>query len=199
VSRRALDLAISLIGSIITAPLVAVLALAIRLESRGDPIYRQQRVGRDGELFEIYKLRTMVNGAELTGAGLAISAGDGRITRIGARLRRYSLDELPNLWNVLRGEMSIVGPRPTIKAQVDQYTPRQRGRLAVKPGLTGWAQVNGRASLPWSERIELDLWYVEHRSLALDCKILIRTLGQVRSGSGIYKGGTGGWNPPSET
>jgi lipopolysaccharide/colanic/teichoic acid biosynthesis glycosyltransferase len=199
VSRRAFDLVISLIGSIISAPLVAVLALAIRLESPGDPIYRQQRVGRDGELFEIYKLRTMVSGAEFTGAGLAISAGDSRITRTGALLRRYSLDELPNLWNVLRGEMSIVGPPPTTQAQVQQYTARQRGRLAVKPGLTGWAQVNGRASLPWPERIELDLWYVEHRSLALDGKILKRTLGQVLSGSGIYKGATGGWQPPNET
>ena len=110
----------------------------------------------------------MVRGAEFTGAGLAIQEGDDRITRIGELLRRYSLDELPNLWNVLRGEMSIVGPRPTIPVQVEQYTERQRGRLAVKPGITGWAQVNGRASLPWSERIELDLWYVEHRSLALD-------------------------------
>jgi lipopolysaccharide/colanic/teichoic acid biosynthesis glycosyltransferase len=199
VSRRALDLVVSLIGSIISAPLVALLALAIRLESPGDPIYRQQRVGRDGELFEIYKLRTMVSGAEFTGAGLAISAGDSRITRLGALLRRYSLDELPNLWNVVRGEMSIVGPRPTLKSQVDLYTARQRGRLAVKPGLTGWAQVNGRASLPWPERIELDLWYVEHRSLALDLKILKRTLGQVLSGSGIYKGATGGWQPPNET
>jgi lipopolysaccharide/colanic/teichoic acid biosynthesis glycosyltransferase len=199
VSRRALDIAISLVGSVVSAPLVALLALAIRLESPGDPIYRQQRVGRDGELFEIYKLRTMVSGAEFQGAGLAISAGDNRITRIGTLLRRYSLDELPNLWNVLRGEMSIVGPRPTVKGQVDQYTARQRGRLAVKPGLTGWAQVNGRASLPWPERIELDLWYVEHRSCALDLKILSRTLGQVVSGSGIYKGAGGGWQPPNET
>jgi lipopolysaccharide/colanic/teichoic acid biosynthesis glycosyltransferase len=198
-SRRALDLTISLVGSIVSGPIVVLLALAIRLESPGDPIYRQQRVGRDGELFEIYKLRTMVRGAEFKGAGLAISVGDSRITRIGALLRRYSLDELPNLWNVLRGEMSIVGPRPTIKAQVDHYTPRQRGRLAVKPGLTGWAQVNGRAALPWAERIELDLWYVEHRSLALDCKILKRTLGQVLSGNGIYKGASGGWQPPNQT
>ena len=130
-------------------------------------------MGKDGELFEIFKLRTMVDGAEFTGAGLAIAAGDARITRLGALLRRYSLDELPNLWNVLRGEMSIVGPRPTLKGQVDQYTERQRGRLAVKPGITGWAQINGRASLPWPERIELDLWYVEHRSLALDLQILV--------------------------
>jgi lipopolysaccharide/colanic/teichoic acid biosynthesis glycosyltransferase len=155
-------------------------------------------VGRHGELFEIYKLRTMVHGAEFTGAGLAIAAGDPRITRLGTLLRRYSLDELPNLWNVLRGEMSIVGPRPTLKAQVDEYSERQRGRLAVKPGITGWAQINGRASLPWPERIELDLWYVEHRSVALDLRILARTLGQVAGGHGLYKGASGGWQPPSQ-
>jgi len=197
--KRALDVLISAPLTILTAPLVALLAVAVRIESRGDAIYRQVRVGQDGRLFEIYKLRTMVSGAEFTGAGLAIASGDSRITRLGTPLRRYSLDELPNLWNVLRGEMSIVGPRPTLKGQVDQYTPRQRGRLAVKPGITGWAQINGRASLPWPERIELDLWYVEHRSLALDLRILARTLGQVARGSGIYKGAEGGWQPPSQT
>jgi lipopolysaccharide/colanic/teichoic acid biosynthesis glycosyltransferase len=140
----------------------------------------------------------MVHGAEYTGAGLAISEGDDRITRTGALLRRYSLDELPNLWNVVRGDMAIVGPRPTIESQVREYTSRQRGRLAVKPGITGWAQINGRASLPWPERIELDLWYVEHRSLRLDLKILRRTVGMVLSGSGLYKGATGGWQPPNQ-
>jgi lipopolysaccharide/colanic/teichoic acid biosynthesis glycosyltransferase len=197
--RRSFDLFVGGIGSVLSAPLVALLALAVRLESPGDPIYRQTRVGRDGEPFEIYKLRTMVFGAEFEGAGLAISAGDARITRVGRLLRRTSLDELPNLWNVARGDMSIVGPRPTLKTQVDAYTPRQRGRLAVKPGITGWAQVNGRASLPWPERIELDLWYVEHRSLALDVEILKRTVRSVIGGGGIYKGATGGWQPPSQT
>jgi lipopolysaccharide/colanic/teichoic acid biosynthesis glycosyltransferase len=139
----------------------------------------------------------MVRGAEFTGAGLAIQEGDDRITRLGALLRRYSLDELPNLWNVLRGEMSLVGPRPTVPVQVDQYTDRQRLRLNVRPGITGWAQVNGRASLPWSERIELDLWYVEHRSLWLDLKILARTVWMVLTGQGLYKGETGGWIPPA--
>ena len=196
--KRAVDIALALPLVVLTAPVVALLAVAIRLESPGDPIYRQTRVGKDGRLFEIYKLRTMVHGAEFTGAGLAIAAGDSRITRLGNLLRRYSLDELPNLWNVLRGDMSIVGPRPTLKGQVDQYTERQRGRLAVKPGITGWAQINGRASLPWPERIELDLWYVEHRSLALDMRILSRTLGQVLRGHGIYKGATGGWQPPPQ-
>jgi lipopolysaccharide/colanic/teichoic acid biosynthesis glycosyltransferase len=195
--RRTLDLTVGLAGSLATAPLVAALAVLIRLESPGNPIYTQIRVGQDGRPFPIYKLRTMVSGAEKIGAGLAISAGDDRITRIGTVLRRYSLDELPNLWNVVRGEMSIVGPRPTIPVQVEQYTDRQRGRLAVKPGLTGWAQINGRASLPWPERIELDLWYVEHRSLALDLRILARTFGMVRSGDGLYKGESGGWQPPT--
>ena len=193
--RRALDLVIAGAISAVTAPVVALLALAVRLESPGHPIYTQTRVGKDGALFEIYKLRTMVHGAEFTGAGLAIQEGDDRITRLGRFLRRYSLDELPNLWNVLRGEMSIIGPRPTLQVQVDQYTERERGRLAVKPGITGWAQVNGRASLPWSERIELDLWYVEHRTLSLDFEILVRTVRMVVTGQGLYKGETGGWRP----
>jgi lipopolysaccharide/colanic/teichoic acid biosynthesis glycosyltransferase len=191
--KRAIDLLIGGASALLSAPLIALAALAIRLESPGHPIYRQRRVGRDGRPFEIYKLRTMVRGAEFTGAGLAIQEGDDRITRVGAFLRRTSLDELPNLWNVVRGEMSIVGPRPTVQVQVDQYTERQRGRLKVKPGITGWAQVNGRASLPWSERIELDLWYVEHCSLALDLRILARTVKMVLRGDGLYKGETGGW------
>jgi lipopolysaccharide/colanic/teichoic acid biosynthesis glycosyltransferase len=190
---RALDLLIGGAGALLSAPLVALAALLIRLESPGHPLYRQTRVGRDGRPFEIHKLRTMVAGAEFTGAGLAIQEGDDRITRVGALLRRTSLDELPNLWNVVRGEMSIVGPRPTVQVQVDQYTDRQRGRLRVKPGITGWAQVNGRASLPWSERIELDLWYVEHRTLLLDLRILARTAKILVSGDGLYKGETGGW------
>jgi lipopolysaccharide/colanic/teichoic acid biosynthesis glycosyltransferase len=194
--RRAFDLLVGLAGSILTAPIVAILALLIRLETPGHPIYTQTRVGRNEQQFEILKLRTMVRGAEFTGAGLAIQEGDDRITRMGQFLRRYSLDELPNLWNVVRGEMSIVGPRPTLAVQVQQYTDRQRGRLAVKPGITGWAQVNGRASLPWSERIELDIWYVNHRTLALDLRILARTVGMVLRGQGLYKGERGGWHGP---
>jgi lipopolysaccharide/colanic/teichoic acid biosynthesis glycosyltransferase len=193
--RRALDLVIAGAVSVVSAPVVALLAVAVRLQSPGHPIYTQTRVGKDGKLFEIYKLRTMVQGAEFTGAGLAIQEGDDRITRIGRFLRRYSLDELPNLWNVVRGEMSIIGPRPTLQVQVEQYTERERGRLAVKPGITGWAQVNGRASVPWSERIELDLWYVEHRTLGLDLEILVRTVRMVVTGHGLYKGETGGWRP----
>jgi lipopolysaccharide/colanic/teichoic acid biosynthesis glycosyltransferase len=189
-----LDLVIALPATILTAPVIALMALAIRLESPGHPIYTQTRAGKNGRPFQIYKLRTMVRGAEFTGAGLAIQEGDDRITRVGQLLRRYSLDELPNLWNVMRGDMSIVGPRPTLPVQVEQYTERQLGRLAVKPGLTGWAQINGRASLPWPERIELDLWYVEHRSLALDLRIVARTIGMVLTGQGLYKGERGGWH-----
>jgi lipopolysaccharide/colanic/teichoic acid biosynthesis glycosyltransferase len=191
--KRALDIAIAAAVSVFSVPVVALLALAIRLETPGHPIYQQTRIGKDGRPFSIFKLRTMVRGAEFTGAGLAIQEGDDRVTRLGGFLRRYSLDELPNLWNVLRGEMSIVGPRPTVPVQVQSYTERQRRRLAVKPGITGWAQINGRASLPWSERIELDIWYVEHRSLTLDLRILARTVGMVLSGHGLYRGETGGW------
>jgi lipopolysaccharide/colanic/teichoic acid biosynthesis glycosyltransferase len=195
-TKRAFDLVVGGSLALATAPVIAALALLIRLETPGSPIYTQTRVGRDGVPFRIYKLRTMVSGAEHHGAGLAISAGDARITRLGALLRRTSLDELPNLWNVVAGEMSIVGPRPTLQHQVDGYTEHQRGRLEVQPGITGWAQINGRASLPWPERIELDLWYVQHRSMALDLRILRRTLGMVMRGSGLYKGTTGGWTPP---
>ncbi|HXB14284.1 MAG TPA: sugar transferase [Solirubrobacteraceae bacterium] len=191
--RRLLDIAVSALALALAAPVLAVAALAIRLESPGAVIFRQRRVGRGGEPFDVLKLRTMVQDAEHIGAGLAIDAGDPRVTRVGAILRRTSLDELPNLLNVLSGEMSLIGPRPTLPVQVEQYTPRQRGRLRIKPGITGWAQVNGRASLPWAERIELDLYYIEHRSLALDLRILARTVAMVLGGTGLYKGASGGW------
>jgi lipopolysaccharide/colanic/teichoic acid biosynthesis glycosyltransferase len=192
-SRRALDLLIAVPAVIATTPVVAVLAWRIRRESPGGALYTQVRSGLDGEPFEIYKLRTMVKDAEFFGAGLAVLQGDSRITPTGAFLRRYSLDELPNLWNVIRGEMAIVGPRPTLPGQVELYSAHERRRLAVPPGITGWAQVNGRASLPWSERIELDIWYVEHRSLWLDLKILARTARLVLTGHGLYhEDGTGG-------
>jgi lipopolysaccharide/colanic/teichoic acid biosynthesis glycosyltransferase len=193
VIRRALDILVSASVLLLTSPLLALTMLAVRLESAGHPLYRQRRVGRDGRPFDVIKLRTMVDGAEHLGAGLAVNEHDARITRVGALLRRTSLDELPNLLNVLRGEMSLIGPRPTLPVQVEQYTPRQRGRLAVKPGITGWAQVNGRTALPWSERIELDLFYIANRSLALDLRILRRTVAMVLGGSGLYKGHAGGW------
>jgi lipopolysaccharide/colanic/teichoic acid biosynthesis glycosyltransferase len=191
--RRVFDILVSTAALSLSSPLLLAAIVAIKLESRGPAIYRQRRSGLRGAQFDMLKLRTMVDGAEHVGAGLAVNADDSRITRVGALLRRTSLDELPNLINVLRGEMSLIGPRPTLPAQVEQYSARQRGRLAVKPGITGWAQVNGRASLPWSERIELDLYYVEHRSLALDVQILLRTPSLVLGGSGLYKGADGGW------
>jgi lipopolysaccharide/colanic/teichoic acid biosynthesis glycosyltransferase len=180
-----------------TSPVLIAAMIAIRIESAGSPIYRQRRVGRDGRPFDMYKLRTMVADAEFMGDGLAVNRGDPRITRVGAFLRRFSIDELPNLVNVVRGEMAIVGPRPTIQAQVDQYTPHQMRRLEVKPGLTGWAQIKGRASLPWAERIELDVWYVDNKSVLLDLKIILRTIRLLFRGDGLYKGGTGGWTGPT--
>jgi lipopolysaccharide/colanic/teichoic acid biosynthesis glycosyltransferase len=191
--KRALDLAGACVALALAAPLLAVAALAIRLEGPGHPIYRQRRVGRDGVPFDLFKLRTMVSGAETMGSGLIVDQGDARITRVGAFLRRTSLDELPNLINVLRGEMSLVGPRPTVQVQVDRYSERQRHRLDTRPGITGWAQVNGRASLPWSERIELDLTYLERASLGLDIRILALSVRMVVTGHGLYRGETGGW------
>lgn len=193
-TRRLFDIVVATAALIASAPLVLAAIVAIRLESKGDAIYRQRRVGRDGREFDVLKLRTMVHGAEHIGAGMAVDAGDARITRVGSFLRRTSIDELPNLVNVLRGEMAIVGPRPTIPVQVAQYTERQRGRLAVRPGITGWAQVRGRAALPWSQRIELDLWYIEHRSWRLDLQILRRTVAVLLGGAGLYKGDKGGFD-----
>jgi lipopolysaccharide/colanic/teichoic acid biosynthesis glycosyltransferase len=185
-ASRALDLVVASLSLAISAPLLALAAVLIKLESRGPVFYRQRRVGLDGEPFDLWKLRTMVPGAETMGAGIYVVEGDPRITRTGRLLRRLSLDELPNLVNVLRGEMAIVGPRPTVQEQVDRYTDRQRRRLEVKPGITGWAQVNGRTSLPWPDRIELDVWYVENRSLRLDLRILARTARLLATGHGLY-------------
>jgi lipopolysaccharide/colanic/teichoic acid biosynthesis glycosyltransferase len=197
--NRALDLAGASLGLLLASPFLAAAAIAIKLDGGGPVLYRQQRVGKDGTEFELVKLRTMVVGAERQGAGWAVDEGDPRITRVGSVLRRLSLDEVPQLWNVVRGEMSLIGPRPTLAYQVEQYTQHQRRRLAVRPGITGWAQVQGRASLPWEERIELDVWYVDHRSPLLDLKILART--PLALFGGTYKGKTGGWRAgePPET
>jgi lipopolysaccharide/colanic/teichoic acid biosynthesis glycosyltransferase len=183
---RILDVILAALALVLASPLLALAGLLIRLESRGAVFYRQRRVGLKGRPFALWKLRTMVPGAASMGAGIYVLQGDPRITRVGRHLRRLSLDELPNLVNVLRGEMAIVGPRPTVQEQVDRYTERQRLRLEVKPGITGWAQVNGRASLPWPERIELDVWYVEHRSFLLDLRILGKTVRMLASGHGLY-------------
>ena len=193
--NRVADVAVAGTALLVASPLLGLAALAVKLADRGPVLYRQTRVGKDGRDFELLKLRTMVVGAEAIGAGFAVNAGDPRITRVGRVLRRLSLDELPQLWNVVRGEMSVIGPRPTLRYQVERYDERQRRRLEVRPGITGWAQVNGRAELPWPERIELDVWYVEHRSPRLDLKILARTPGALFSGT--YKGSGGGWQTPS--
>jgi lipopolysaccharide/colanic/teichoic acid biosynthesis glycosyltransferase len=189
--NRAVDAVGAGLGLVLASPVLAVAAVAIKLEDRGPVLYRQRRVGLAARDFDLLKLRTMVVGAEHQGAGLAVNRGDVRITRVGRLLRRLSLDELPQLWNVVRGEMSLIGPRPTLRYQVEKYSQRQRRRLDVKPGITGWAQVNGRASLPWDDRIELDVWYVEHRSPWVDLKILAKT--PLALFSATYKGETGGW------
>jgi lipopolysaccharide/colanic/teichoic acid biosynthesis glycosyltransferase len=188
---RVRDLVGALLLLVVTSPLLALAALAVKLEDRGPVLYRQRRVGKDASDFELLKLRTMVVGAERLGSGYAVDQGDSRITKAGRVLRRLSLDELPQLWNVVRGEMSLIGPRPTLRYQVERYTPRQARRLEVRPGITGWAQVHGRAALPWDERIELDVWYVEHRSAWVDLRILARTPSALFGGT--YKGATGGW------
>jgi lipopolysaccharide/colanic/teichoic acid biosynthesis glycosyltransferase len=189
--NRAVDVAGASVALALASPALALAALAVKLDDGGPVLYRQRRVGLHGREFELVKLRTMVVGAEREGAGWAVNEGDPRITRVGRLLRRLSLDELPQLWNVVRGDMSLIGPRPTLSYQVERYTARQRRRLEVKPGITGWAQIHGRARLPWDERIELDVWYVEHRSPWVDVRILLRT--PLALFGGTYKGETGGW------
>jgi lipopolysaccharide/colanic/teichoic acid biosynthesis glycosyltransferase len=192
--NRQLDAAIAGLGIAVASPLLGLAALAIKLEDGGPVLYRQTRVGKNGVDFELLKLRTMVVGAERQGAGYAVDRGDPRITRVGRVLRRLSIDEVPQLWNVVRGDMSMIGPRPTLRYQVERYNERQRRRLEVKPGITGWAQIHGRATLPWADRIELDVWYVEHRSPKTDLLILLRT--PLALFGGTYRGTTGGWRDP---
>jgi lipopolysaccharide/colanic/teichoic acid biosynthesis glycosyltransferase len=194
--NRPADVALASLGLALASPLIGVAALAVKLQDGGPVFYRQRRVGKDGEEFELLKIRTMVVGAEKLGAGYAVDKGDARITRTGRLLRRLSIDELPQLWNVVRGDMSVIGPRPTLRYQVERYTSRQRRRLEVKPGITGWAQIHGRAALPWEDRIELDVWYVQHRSPMVDLEILAKTPRALFSGT--YKGETGGWKAPTD-
>jgi lipopolysaccharide/colanic/teichoic acid biosynthesis glycosyltransferase len=183
---RAFDVVVASIGLVVLSPVLALAAIAIKLDSRGPVLYRQRRAGKHAAPFDLYKLRTMHPGADPVGVGTPVLEGDPRVTRVGRILRRFSLDELPNLVNVLRGEMAMVGPRPTLPAQAELYSRHQRRRLDVKPGLTGWAQVNGRAGIPWPERIELDVWYVDHRSPSLDLRILARTALMLLTGHGLY-------------
>lgn len=183
--NRLLDLALAAVLTVLAAPLMLVAGLLIRMEGGGSVLYRQRRVGRNGVEFEMLKLRTMVPGSDPVGVGTIVGRDDPRVTRIGRWLRRTSLDELPNLINVLRGDMSLVGPRPTIPAQVADYTERQHRRHEVRPGITGWAQVQGRAGIPWEERIELDIEYVDNRSTRLDIEILRRTVWLAVTGKGL--------------
>ncbi len=166
--NRVLDVTIAGAGLVLTSPILGIGALAVKLQDGGPVLYKQTRVGKDGVDFELLKLRTMIVDAEKQGAGFAVDKGDARITRTGRLLRRLSIDELPQLWNVVRGDMSVIGPRPTLRYQVEAYDEEQLHRLDVKPGITGWAQIHGRATIPWAERIQLDLWYVRHRSWKTD-------------------------------
>ena len=184
--KRTADRAVAGLLLVLLAPLLAVVSICIKIDTRGPVFYRQTRVGRNGRPFSICKFRSMVVDSEKLGLGAAVAKGDERVTRIGAPLRMTSLDELPQLINVVRGEMSLVGPRPTVPEQVAEYTGRQIRRLEVAPGLTGWAQVNGRNSLSWADRIELDLWYVDHWSIWLDLRILARTPRALANQEGVY-------------
>jgi lipopolysaccharide/colanic/teichoic acid biosynthesis glycosyltransferase len=187
--NRAADIAIAGAALVAASPLLALAALAIKLEDGGPVLYRQTRVGRDGADFDLFKLRTMVVGAETMGAGLSVNAGDPRITRTGRLLRKLSLDELPQLWNVVRGEMSVIGPRPTLRYQVERYDEHQWHRLDVRPGITGWAQVHGRNAVDWEQRLEMDVWYIEHWSFWLDMKILVETIRSVVLRQGVSAAG----------
>ena len=193
VSKRVLDLSITIPLGVVLAPVIGLLAAAVKIESRGPILFRQERIGQHGLPFEILKLRTLRHGDADRPADYLLTADDDRITRVGAFLRRWSLDELPQLWNIIRGDMSIVGPRPTLAYQVEQYTPTQRRRLEVLPGITGWAQIHGRNHLSWPQRIEHDVWYVDHRSLSLDLRIMLATPPTLLRPGPIYGDAQGDW------
>lgn len=195
--KRAIDVAGAGAGLVLVSPVMAAAAIAIKREDDGPVLFRQERIGVNGRPFTIVKFRTMVVDAERLGLGLSVAHDDDRITRVGRVLRDTSVDELPQLINVLRGDMSLVGPRPTVRSQVDRYTPFQWRRLEVSPGIAGWAQINGRNSLSWRRRIELDVWYVDHRSTWLDIKILLRTVVALLRRAGMY--GPTGVNPDLES
>lgn len=193
-AKRAFDLAVAIPATIVLAPVMAGIAAWVRIDSPGPAIFRQRRAGAFGRPFTCLKFRSMVDGAEGKGAGLKVTEDDDRITRAGRILRRLSLDELPQLINVIRGDMSIVGPRPTVPAQIEHYDAVQRRRLLARPGLTGLAQVRGRAAIPWSERIALDVEYVDDWSFALDLRIIAETVRVVLRGEGQYRGEQGGFD-----
>jgi lipopolysaccharide/colanic/teichoic acid biosynthesis glycosyltransferase len=194
IAKRGLDVGVSSSLAVVASPLLAAIAIAVKLEDPQGPIlFRQKRIGKEGRIFEIVKFRTLASEHPRDPSDYLISAADKRITRVGGFLRRWSLDELPQLWNIIRGDMSLVGPRPTLPYQVEQYTDFQRRRLEVAPGVTGWAQIRGRNRLSWPERIELDVWYVDHRSLRLDLKILLRTAPVLFRSGPVYGDARGDW------
>lgn len=195
-AKRAFDLVVAIPIAVILLPVMVVLAIWVRRDSPGPAIFRQKRIGYDGRPFRLWKFRTMVVGAEQMGSGLRVEAGDDRITRAGRFLRATSLDELPQLANVILGDMSLVGPRPTVAWQVERYDDTQRRRLLARPGVTGLAQVRGRNAIPWSRRIELDVEYVDGWSLRRDLAILIRTAGVVLGARGTYRGPDTGFDLP---
>ena len=186
ITKRIMDVGLAIVGLIFVAPLLLVSAAAIKVDSRGPVFFRLRAAGLRGRSFEQWKLRTMVHGARESGDRFETSSSDPRITRVGHFLRRWSIDELPQLWNVLRGEMSIVGPRPAFLEIASKYSAEQARRLEMRPGLTGLAQVQGRNLLTWAERVELDIFYVEHYSLWLDCEIMARTIPVLLQGEGVY-------------
>ncbi len=199
--KRAIDAAAASLLLVLLAPLMAAIALAVRAASPGEALFRQTRAGRNGKPFTIYKFRTMVRDAPRSALGSYCFADDPRLTRVGRLLRATSLDELPQLFNVLKGDMSFVGPRPDLPHHVERYDAAQRRRLEVRPGITGWAQVNGRNGIPWERRIELDLEYVARWSLLLDAAIGLRTIAAVLTGRGVKlpkRTGDRGWKGANE-
>jgi lipopolysaccharide/colanic/teichoic acid biosynthesis glycosyltransferase len=181
----AVDRVLAALALLVLSPVLLAAAIWIKLDSRGPVVYRQQRVGKDGREFEMLKLRTMAQGSDPVGVGTAVGKGDPRVTRPGELMRRTSIDEIPNLVNVLRGEMAIVGPRPALPAHIDHFSLQGHPRFDVLPGITGWAQVKGRADITWPDRIALDDWYVQHRSTMLDLRILAMTVAPVLTGRGV--------------
>lgn len=180
--KRLLDILLSLIGIIVAAIPMLFIAIAIKIDSKGPVIFKQERIGKNGKVFKILKFRSMCVGAEKTGSGVYSGKGDARVTKVGKFLRATSLDELPQFFNLLKGDMSLIGPRPPLTYHpwtYDKYTDRQRRMFEVRPGITGWAQVNGRKEVEWHKRIELNVWYVDHVSLWLDLKIIFMTVFKV--------------------
>lgn len=200
--KRVIDIFISLVGLIILSIPMLIIAFAIKCDSKGPVIFKQERVGRNGKVFKIYKFRSMCVGAEQTGSGVYSGKGDARVTKVGKILRATSLDELPQFFNLLKGDMSLVGPRPPLTYHpwpLEQYTEEQKRMFDVRPGITGWAQINGRKDVEWNKRIKLNVWYVDHVSLWLDIKILFKTVFKVFSNADNENKGATVVSAPTDT